>query len=87
LTAADCSARRLTGDEIQMKPEKIDAIIERRRAEQSAAVKKAYDEMAAEVQRLKKQLLAETNGLPIIPIVPLSQKDIDLLFSHAESSH
>ncbi len=78
--------RRLTGDEIQMKPEKIDAIIERRRAEQSAAVKKAYGKMAAEVQRLKKQLLAETNGMPIIPIKPLSQKDIDLLFSHAESS-
>lgn len=73
--------RRLMGNEIKMKPEEVDAIIERRRAEQSAAVKNAYYEMAAEVQRLTNQLLAETNGLPIIPSNPRTEKDKELLFS------
>lgn len=73
--------RRLMGNEIKMKPGEVDAIIERRRAEQSAAVERAYYKMAAEVQHLKKQLLAETNGLPVIPSNPRTEKDMELLFS------
>lgn len=73
--------RRLMGNEIKMKPGEVDAIIERRRAEQSAAVERAYYKMAAEVQHLKKQLLAETNGTPVIPSNPRTEKDTELLFS------
>lgn len=71
--------RRLMGNEMHMKPEEVEAINERRRAAHAGALKQAYDAMAAEVQRLKKQLLADTNGLPIFP--PSDIKDLELLFA------
>lgn len=70
---------RLRRKDIKLKDEEVDAIIERRRTEQAAAVKKAYDEMAAEVQHLKKQLLAETKGRPEKPLI--SKRNMDLLSS------